>query len=81
MSQQRGGVSLPRIQEYVDRIRAGEVPPPIKVDGKMIVDGNHRYVAGRIAGTEPEIQPWMGGRPNDAVAWDRLPISPEDWGK
>ncbi len=36
-SQQAGGVSLPRVQEFVDRLRAGEVAPAIKVDGKMIV--------------------------------------------
>lgn len=78
-SQQAAGVSLPRIQEYVDRIQAGEIPPPIKVDGAMIVDGNHRYIAGRIAGSEPEIQPWAGGRPSSGVDWQELPIKNEVW--
>ncbi|MCS7051677.1 MAG: hypothetical protein NZL87_08695, partial [Thermomicrobium sp.] len=49
-SQQSGGVSLPRVQQYVDRLLAGDVAPAIKVDGPMIVDGNHRYIAGRILG-------------------------------
>ncbi|HSO00225.1 MAG TPA: hypothetical protein VLS89_18160, partial [Candidatus Nanopelagicales bacterium] len=60
-SQQAGGVSLPTVQRYVDKLLSGEVAPPIKVDGRMIVDGNHRYIAGRILGQEPAIQPWAGG--------------------
>src|ERR1051325_797220 len=78
-SQQAGGVSLPRVQEYVDRLLAGESAPAIKVDGLMIVDGNHRYIAGRILGTEPSIQPWMGGRPGSAIPWENLPIDPAAW--
>ena len=78
-SQQAGGVSLPRVQEYVDRLLAGEAAPAIKVDGQMIVDGNHRYIAGRILGSEPPIQPWVGGRPGGAVPWESLPIDPAVW--
>jgi hypothetical protein len=52
-SQQSRGVSLPRVQEYVDKILAGEAAPAIKVDGNIIVDGHHRYIAGRVLGQEP----------------------------
>ena len=45
----------------------------------MIVDGNHRYIAARILGDEPEIQPWSGARPTDAIPWDRIPIDPNRW--
>jgi len=78
-SQQLGGVSRPRIQENVNKILAGEKAPFIKVDGNMIVDGNHRYIAGRITGIEPPIQPWAGGRPNGIVSWMEMLISPEYW--
>jgi len=78
-SQQAGGVSLPIVQKYVDKLLAGEVAPAIKVDGRMIVDGNHRYIAGRILGQEPAIQPWAGGRPNSAIPWNRIPIDPKAW--
>lgn len=78
-SQQAGGVSLPRVQAYVDKIAAGEIAPAIKVDGGMIVDGNHRYISGRIMGQEPAIQPWTGGRPGSAVDWETIPIDPEPW--
>jgi hypothetical protein len=78
-SQQCNGVSLPKVQEYVDMIRAGTQAPPIKVDGNMIVDGNHRYIAGRICGVEPPIQPWAGGRPNGVIPWNNIPIDPTPW--
>jgi RHS repeat-associated protein len=77
---QQGAVSLPAIQRYVDRLRAGETPPPIRVDDGIIVDGNHRYVAGRIVGIEPPIQPWTGGSPNRVVPWPDVTVSPVDWG-
>ena len=78
-SQQAGGISMPRVQAYVDKLAAGEVAPAIKVDGQMIVDGNHRYVAGRIMQQEPPIQAWAGGRPEAAVDWQSMPIDPEGW--
>lgn len=43
-------VSLHMVKEYVKKAEAGEIAPAISVDGKVIVDGNHRYVAGEIAG-------------------------------
>jgi len=79
-TQQDGGISMPAIQRYVTRLENGEIPPPIKVDKGIIVDGNHRYVAGRVFGKEPEQVPWVGGRPNNAIDWSEIPISPVDWG-
>lgn len=52
-------VSLPRVQQNVKRLRAGETPGPITVYENIIVDGNHRYVAGRVFGVEPPIRPGM----------------------
>jgi len=53
----QSAVSMPAIQRYVNRTMSGEVAPAIKVDGNLIVDGHHRYVAGRITGIEPAQQP------------------------
>jgi RHS repeat-associated protein len=50
-------VSVPVVQRYANRAAAGEVAPPIRVDGTRIVDGHHRYVAGRIVGREPAVAP------------------------
>lgn len=78
-SQQSGGISLPLVQSFVDMLRAGKVPPPIRVDGQIIVDGNHRYIAQRLLNIEPQIQPYPGGHPERAVPWEVLKISPYPW--
>ena len=46
-------VSIPVIQDYVQMLEAGKVPPPISVADGVIVNGNHRYIAGRVFGQEP----------------------------
>jgi hypothetical protein len=76
---QQPRVSLPRVEQFVDRLLAGEIAPAIKVDGSMIVDGNHRYIAARIAGIPVAVQPWAGGRPKDAVNWNDLHIDKNFW--
>jgi hypothetical protein len=49
---------------HASRKSGSFAPPTIKVDNGIIVDGNHRHVAGRVFGKAPSIQPWEGGRPN-----------------
>jgi RHS repeat-associated protein len=73
-------VSLPRIQDYVTKLEEGEIPPPIKVDIGIIVDGNHRYIAGRIFGVEPSQIPWAGGDPSRVSDWENVFIDPNRWG-
>jgi hypothetical protein len=77
-SQQKYGVSLPLVQEYVDLLLQGSVAPAIRVDGQIIVNGNHRYIAGRIVGHEPEVQAWLGGK-GPIVDWVDLPIHKNKW--
>ncbi|EGO64342.1 hypothetical protein, partial [Acetonema longum] len=77
---QQGSVSLPAIQRYVIRLEGGEVAPPIRVDNGIIVDGNHRYIAGRIFGQEPLQTSWSGGKTDRIINWGELEIDPLDWG-
>lgn len=77
---QQGAVNQPAIQRYVQKLESGEIAPPIKVDNGIIVDGNHRYVAGRIFGQEPAQIPWTGGNPSRVIDWSNLKIDPFDWG-
>ncbi|MCX5510508.1 hemagglutinin repeat-containing protein, partial [Pseudomonas sp. BJa3] len=78
----QGFVSLPAIQRYVDRLLKGEKAPPIKMDGNVIVDGNHRYIAARLLGLVPEIVP--GHLPPNKTGLTRpvneLKIDKDDWG-
>jgi hypothetical protein len=80
-SQQSGGVNLPLIQSYVDKLLAGEIAPAIKVENGIIIDGNHRYIAGKICGIEPPIQPWRGSVPANVISWDNIPIQTVGWPK
>lgn len=75
-------VSLPAIQRYVDRLLKGDVAPPIKMDGNVIVDGNHRYIAAKILGRSPEVAP---GTLSPSKAGQAKPVSDVkidlvDWG-
>ena len=78
---QQKAVSIPVIQEYVNRVLAGEVDmPDIKVDGDIIVDGNHRYITSRITGTDVGIKAWSGGKPDNVVDWADVILDSFDWG-
>ncbi|MEE4860972.1 filamentous hemagglutinin N-terminal domain-containing protein [Pseudomonas alliivorans] len=75
-------VSLPAVQRYVDRLLKGDVAPPIKMDGNIIVDGNHRYIAAKILGRSPEVAP---GTLSPSKVGQTKPVSdvkidPVDWG-
>lgn len=78
----QGAISRPAVENYVRRLEAGEVAPAIRVDGRVIVDGNHRYVAGRIVGKEPAqtagtLSPSQAGRTQPI---QNVKIDPSDWG-
>lgn len=77
---QQRSVSQPVIQRYVNKLQSGEEAPPIHVDGGIIVDGNHRYIAGRIVGQEPLQTPWPGGSLQRVIIWHDLAIDHFDWG-
>ncbi len=51
-------VSVPGVQEYVTMIEAGLPVPPIQLDGNIIVDGNHRYIAALLCGFQAPHIPW-----------------------
>jgi RHS repeat-associated protein len=51
-------VSASVIQSYVNEIEVGASLRPIYVDGNVIVDGNHRYIAGLLCKKPTSIQPW-----------------------
>lgn len=77
---QQKAVSLPRVQQFFDLIRGGTDLAPIRVDGDIIVEGNHRYIASRLAGQEPAQLDWPGGSPDRVVPWDQQQIDPASWG-
>jgi filamentous hemagglutinin len=48
LQSQEVSVSLPVVQNYVVRSLAGDMAAAIKMEGNIIVDGIHRYVAGLL---------------------------------
>lgn len=55
---------------------SGDKFPPIKVDLSTgnIVDGNHRYIASRIAGTSIDVQSATQSMSKSPIYWDKIPI-------
>jgi|GEM_PF-1207430 len=47
---QQKSVSLEKIEGLVLHFKSGGVVPAIKLDGNIIVDGHHRYIASKIVG-------------------------------
>ncbi len=80
MFSQQSAVSLPAVQRYVDRILAGDMAPPIRVSGTTIVDGVHRYVAGAITGTMPQLQQWTAPMAARLHPVARITVDTADWG-
>jgi len=79
----QAGVSVPMIRRYVDRLAAGEVAPAIRVADGVVVEGNHRYIAGRLFGSEPSVQ--AGTRASHRTAtssrsFSDLFLDSVDWG-
>lgn len=80
-------VSLPVIQRFVDYVLDGKTiqdyKDRIQVDDDRIVDGNHRYIAGRILGYETPSRPGrLPDRDKNAPIqdWQSILIDPVDWG-
>jgi filamentous hemagglutinin len=73
-------VSLPAIQRYVDKLLNGEIAPAIKMDADTIVDGVHRYIAGRLVGKPPAINPGTAASSRAAQPISEIKVDPADWG-
>jgi RHS repeat-associated protein len=77
----QSSVSIPMVENYVRLLEGGSQAPAIKVAEGVIIDGNHRYIAGRLFGSEPAIVPGTMSassapliRPVQQLAFDPL-----DW--
>lgn len=71
-----------RCQRYVDQLLAGEIPPSIKMDGDVIVDGNHRHIAARILGRDIEVIPSVlpSSMHRNTKSVSAIHIDSMDWG-
>jgi len=74
-------ISLPIVQRNVDALLSGSPSPAIKVDGNVIVDGHHRFVAGQIVRQPPSVQPGIlsPGQAGQVQPVQSLKVDPKDW--
>jgi hypothetical protein len=54
---QQDRVYIPKIERFVKDMLNGDKFPPIKVDGNVIVEGHHRYIASKMAGVKVDVVP------------------------
>ena len=53
--------------------------PSIKVDGNLIIDGHHRYIASLLAGTTLDAVPSSKTSATIVIEWDTVILVTEDW--
>ncbi|QMN62086.1 hypothetical protein HVW67_06105 [Citrobacter freundii] len=72
-------VSVSAIAAYTEMLENGSVPPPVEMDKDVIVEGNHRMVAGLLCDTFPPVTP--GTRPLTVPIYPFSQINPDidDW--
>jgi hypothetical protein len=77
---QQEEVSVPVVAAYTMMIEQGSVPPPVKMDGQIIVDGNHRMVAAILCGTNPPIQASTASPSVPVYPFSAIQPTLTDWG-
>lgn len=78
----QSGVSIPVIKRYYTLLQDGSEAPSIKVFDNIIIDGNHRYVAGFLFGVAPLISPGLASsvwQEKAIIAWENVHYDTEDW--
>ncbi|WP_443192548.1 RHS repeat-associated core domain-containing protein, partial [Pseudomonas indica] len=79
----QGVVSAPAVQAYVDMVRAGSTAiPPIKIDGNIIVDGNHRHIVELLCNIPVPTVPGAAAPSKIplAIPVSQIRVSTTDWG-
>lgn len=77
-------VSIPMVKRYYSLLENKSKAPPIRIRNGAIVEGNHRYVAGLLHGTPPDMVVWHAGfvwddRPTRK--WEEINCDSNDWNK
>jgi len=75
----QNSVSAPGVQEYVTSIESGVIPAPIRVDGNIVVDGNHRYIASLLCDTYQPVTPWQAPLTAEKYPMSDIRIDPTSW--
>ncbi len=72
-------LSLPIIERMYRKMVFGIQFPNIKVEGNIIVNGHHRYLASLLAGVAIERSPSINPPANHIIAWESVLFEENDW--
>lgn len=73
-------LSYDMVQRYVEMLENGSAPPEIRVSNGIVIEGHHRFIAGRIFGIEPAQQQWSAPSSLRGLNWSDIIIETTDWG-
>lgn len=69
----------PIINRIYKKMSVGIEFPSIKVDGNLIIDGHHRYVASLLVGKKLNRIPSQKTSATIIYQWDSIVLASEDW--
>lgn len=72
-------LSFPIVLRIYKKMQAGIKFSPIKVDGDLICDGHHRYVAALLANFPIEKIAWQSSSATTAISWSEVYYDENDW--
>ncbi len=72
-------ISAPKILRNLQLLADGSEAPAIQISGDMIIEGHHRYVAGKIHGWEPKTVPGNATSATNVTTWKNVITDPADW--
>ena len=72
-------ISGPMIQDYYEKLVDGKIPPPIKVENDIVIEGHHRYTAGMLFGKLPDTIPWTAPLSVEKIFWKDIVVDESDW--
>jgi hypothetical protein len=70
---------IPIIDRIYRKMCLGILFSPIKVDGNLICDGHHRYIASLLAKNRIETVPATRTAATEVVPWHTVAFMDEDW--
>ena len=72
-------ICAPKVQRNMMLLSQGSAAPPIQVANNMIIEGHHRYVAGKIYGQLPDIAPGIAISATVVTRWRDIHVDAADW--
>ena len=69
----------PIILRLYKKMMVGIQFSPIKVDGNVLIDGHHRYIASLMAGSMIASSPSVKTAATNVIAWELVTFDTDDW--